>query len=291
MKAMSMQSGSAAAAADYYRSLTGLYRWYGGTAHGWHYGIYDGDVAGHSASLAKNNELLLDGLETAGLSLLDVGCGEGGFSVYAAGRGHVVTGVTLCAEHVHLARALARDKGVGGRCRFLVADMDAMPFPDASFDAVVNQETWCHSQRKAAYLRGVLRILKPGGVFSAVDLAIGDGSLSPRVRRQYRDVCEGFQVPSLVSAEEARRDLAAAGYTDISVVDMTRRVRRAALLILLFSAGPHLVTRLTLDRWIYGTDERLAGHYRRHVAACMAFNRGLRSGTFRYLYVTGRKPL
>ena len=62
------------------------------------------------------------------------------------------------------------------------------------------------------------------------------------------------------------------------------------VLILAFSAGPHLLTKLRLDSLLYGREERLAGHYRRHVAACMAFNGGLLTGRFRYLYISAQKP-
>ena len=284
-----MTAGSRAAAADYYRSLTSLYRWYGTTAHGWHYGLHDTGSRGHAASLTRTNEFLLEGLGPAG-DLLDVGCGEGGFSVFAAASGWRSTGITLCLEHLHLAQTLAQSRAVDRRCRFLLADMDALPFAPGSFDVIVNQETWCHSQFKSVYLEQVWQLLRPGGVFRAVDLAIADGTPSPRAHRQYKAVREGFQVPSLPSPALARQALADAGFEGVAVRDLTPAVKRSAWLILAFSAGPHLLTKTSMDRWLYGGDARIAGHYRRHVAACMAFNLGLLSGAFRYLYVTGRKP-
>jgi SAM-dependent methyltransferase len=285
-----MIAGTRDAAADYYRTLTSLYRWYGASAHGWHYGIYDGDVEGHSASLTRGNELLLEGLSGTDTRILDVGCGEGGFSVWAAARGNTVTACTLCIEHVKLAQTLAYSNGVEERCRFLIGDMDSMPFAAGSFDVVVNQETWCHSQSKGAYLQGVWRVLRPGGQFRSVDLALANRIQSARALRQYRAVCEGFQVPSLVSKEDAMDHLTAAGFCDISVIDMTAQIRRSALLILAFAVGPHVLSALRLDRWLYGSDAQIAGHYRRHVAACIVFNRGLLNGLFRYLYVIARKP-
>ena len=284
-----MIAGSRDAAADYYRTLTSLYRWYGATAHGWHYGVYDGDVNSHAASLDRGNEVLMDGVCSAPASVLDVGCGEGGFAVWAATRGYHVTGVTLCPEHVQLAASLATASGVAERCRFLVGDMDALPLADQSMDLVVNQETWCHSQSKAHYAKDVHRVLRPGGVFRCVDLALSASPRSAADERGYRTVREGFQVPSLISEVEACDCLGSAGFSDVSVVDLTAKVRRSAWLILAFSVGPHLLTAIRLDRLLYGNDDRIVGHYRRHVAACMAFNRGLRRGLFRYLLVTARK--
>jgi ubiquinone/menaquinone biosynthesis C-methylase UbiE len=282
-------SGSWEAAADYYRTLTSLYRWYGADAHGWHYGVYDADVRGHSASLTRGNEILMEGIPRAA-SVLDVGCGEGGFAVWAAERGHRVLGITVCAEHVHLARALAESRRVDDRCRFIVANMDALALRGQSVDVVVNQETWCHSQSKSQYLDDVWRVLRPGGWFRSVDLSLGAGPRNASEEHQYQLVCQGFQVPSLVSKPEIAQYLEARGFTDVSIVDLSARVWRSALLILAFSGGPHLLTRLGLDRFVYGRDAHTVSHYRRHVAACMAFNLGLRRRLFRYLSVTARKP-
>jgi SAM-dependent methyltransferase len=238
--------------------------------------------------LERTNEVLLDQLPVG--DLLDVGFGEGGFSVAAATRGFRVTAVTLCAEHVHLARTLASTRHVANRCQFLIADMNALPFATESFDAIVNEETWCYAPSKVAYLQSVRQLLRPGGVFRAVDLAIADEPHSPRVSRDHRTVQAGFRLASLISPEQTQEDLRNTGFEEISVVDITRKVRRAALLILAFSAGPYLLTTLKIDRVLYGSEPRLAGHYRGHVAACMAFNRGLFNGTFHYLYVTARRP-
>jgi SAM-dependent methyltransferase len=276
MRSGAVDIASREAVADYYGSLTSLYRWYGQSAHGWHYGMYGADVKGHSASLTRANEFLLQRVPCEGRDLLDVGCGEGGFTTFAASRGYRATGLTVCLDHLHLARRLAAANGVDHRCRFLIADMDALPFAPASFDVIVNQETWCHSQFKAAYLRQVSQLLRPGGVFRAVDLAVADGTSSAPTPRHYEDVRSGFQVPSLIS---------------VCVTDLTEAVKRCARLILAFSAGPRLLTALKLDRWLYGIDAHLVGHYRRHVAACMAFNRGLLRGEFRYLAVSAQKPL
>jgi ubiquinone/menaquinone biosynthesis C-methylase UbiE len=66
-----------------------------------------------------------------GRATLDLGCGEGRFARALAADGHAVTGVDVSAELVELARA---DDPAG---EYLVADAEALPFADATFDLVV----------------------------------------------------------------------------------------------------------------------------------------------------------
>jgi SAM-dependent methyltransferase len=63
-------------------------------------------------------------------SLLDIGCGDGGFCVFAAGRGAIVHG--LDAEPDSVAQAM--DAVAGGD--FRLGLMETLPWPDASFDTV-----------------------------------------------------------------------------------------------------------------------------------------------------------
>jgi ubiquinone/menaquinone biosynthesis C-methylase UbiE len=70
-------------------------------------------------------------LPPPGRGTLDLGCGEGRFARALAADGHAVTGVDVSAELVALARA---NDPVG---EYLVADAEALPFADATFDLVV----------------------------------------------------------------------------------------------------------------------------------------------------------
>jgi cyclopropane fatty-acyl-phospholipid synthase-like methyltransferase len=189
-------------AARYYSDLTVQYERYAGATHGWHYGVWEPDVRSHTAALLRSNELLLRGLSIgASTRILDVGFGIGGFTVWAAREfGAQMTAITVAADHVALARDLAAQQGVSALCDFRMMDMDALDFADASFDVVVNQETFCHAADKAGYLARVRRILKPGGVWRAVDFSVQDAPLDAVGQESYAAVCEGFHLPSMASA-------------------------------------------------------------------------------------------
>lgn len=66
----------------------------------------------------------------AGTSLLDLGCGDGAFCAFAAGRGAVTAGVD--AEPDAIAQALEAVPGAD----FRLGLMESLPWADASFDVV-----------------------------------------------------------------------------------------------------------------------------------------------------------
>jgi cyclopropane fatty-acyl-phospholipid synthase-like methyltransferase len=278
--------------AGYYTHLTALYQWYGGDTHGWHFGVWDAGVANHEQALHRANEILLEGLAPRPATrILDVGFGSGGFATWAAARfGCRVTGITVCPEHVRLARALARARGVAERCTFLVMDMDALGFRDECFDVVINQETFCHSRSRPRYLCEVFRVLAPGGSWRAVAFSIRPTPRSGTEERRYLRVCQGFRIPSLSSEAEVRAMSCAAGFEEIQAVDLTERVGRTASNILWFSRLPELLMPVGLGRLLFPLDPARRRSYRGHVSACAAYARGLRRGPFRHVGYSARKP-
>ncbi|HEX9694812.1 MAG TPA: class I SAM-dependent methyltransferase [Actinomycetota bacterium] len=96
---------------------------------------------------------------TAGRRVLDAGCGEGyGTQILAATAGEVV-GVDLEAGVVE--RAAARYPSA----RFEPADLEALPYPDASFDAVVSLQVIEHMRSPVDFCGEAARVLRPGGEF------------------------------------------------------------------------------------------------------------------------------
>ena len=73
------------------------------------------------------------------------------------GTGAEVIGLDFSAEAVELARKLVPNG------RFQQGDAQALPFPAASFDAVLCGYGLMHLPEPAAALREMLRVLRPGG--------------------------------------------------------------------------------------------------------------------------------
>jgi ubiquinone/menaquinone biosynthesis C-methylase UbiE len=98
----------------------------------------------------------------AGQSVLDVGTGTGVVAITAARLGARVTGLDLTPELLEQARQSASMAGLKD-IEWKEGDAEILPFPDASFDAVLSQFGHMFAPRPDVALREMLRVLKPGG--------------------------------------------------------------------------------------------------------------------------------
>ena len=111
---------------------------------------------------------LVDALRLApGRALVDLGCGHGGPGLWAAQQtGASLTGIDLSPVGIQIARRRAAELGLGQRARFQVGDLTATGLPDACRDAAISLDVLPFVADKAAALREVVRILRPGGRFA-----------------------------------------------------------------------------------------------------------------------------
>lgn len=108
-----------------------------------------------------------------GEKLLDVGCGTGtlGIAIKRQMGAGEVRGIDASPEMIQVAKEKsARD---GSDIDFRVALIEALPFPDASFDLVTSSLMLHHlpDDLKAKGFLEIRRVLKPGGRFMAMDFA------------------------------------------------------------------------------------------------------------------------
>ncbi len=118
---------------------------------------------------------------TAGMKVLDVGCGPGDVSLLAAelvGETGSVLGVDTNASVLQLAQARAQQAGLA-HVSFLAGDIRELPL-DQDFDAIVGRLILEHVPEYTVLLRRLLTHLRPGGVvaFQEYDMVgIPDSSL------------------------------------------------------------------------------------------------------------------
>jgi len=103
--------------------------------------------------------------------LLDVASGRGASAMFLAERfGCEVVGLDYGRQNVVRANAEAAQRGLSARVRFDQGDAESIPFPDASFDAVICECAFCTFPNKQRAAGEFARVLKPGGRVGISDL-------------------------------------------------------------------------------------------------------------------------
>jgi cyclopropane-fatty-acyl-phospholipid synthase len=129
----------------------------------------------HEAQEAKYEALARGmGLE-AGHSVLEIGCGWGGFAEYAAARvGAKVTGITISHAQYEFARQRLHDQGLADRADIRLIDYRDV---DGRFDRVASIEMFeaVGQQYWPAYFSQVHDLLEPGGRAGLQIITIEDG--------------------------------------------------------------------------------------------------------------------
>jgi ubiquinone/menaquinone biosynthesis C-methylase UbiE len=140
-----------------------------------------------------------------GMKLLEVSCGRGGglnAFVSAAPGNFDATGLDVAASAIAFCRSTY---GENDRLRFAEGSALALPFPDASFDVLLNVEASNDYGDRPRFFAEVARVLKPDGVFVYTD---------------------SFRT---ADAEQMKQELAAAGF-EAQFTDVTANVAEACRL-------------------------------------------------------------
>jgi ubiquinone/menaquinone biosynthesis C-methylase UbiE len=107
-------------------------------------------------------------IDLRGKRVLEVGCGHGGAASYLMRTLHPAsyTGLDLNRAAIEYCRTRHHLSGVD----FVHGDAEKLPFPDQSFDAVINVESSAAYPHFSRFLSEVARVLRPGGHFLYTDL-------------------------------------------------------------------------------------------------------------------------
>jgi ubiquinone/menaquinone biosynthesis C-methylase UbiE len=159
-------------------------------------------------------------------SVLEIGCGSGGYALYLAETvGCRLLGVDINAAGVRNANQLALARGLAGRAQFEQCDVSKnLPFDDQTFDAVFSNDVLCHVPGRPEVLGEIFRVLHPGGRMLFSDALIVGGLVS------HEDIATrssiGFYVYSPPGENE--RLIAHAGFRQTRVTDTTDGAARIA---------------------------------------------------------------
>lgn len=155
----------------------------------------------------------------SGKQVLEVSCGHGGGASYLTRLQRPARYIGLDLNAAGIAFCKKRHEVPG--LEFVQGDAGDLPFPDNSFDAVVNVEASHCYPDFAGFLAEVARVLKPGGFFLYADFRFGDGigkweaalhatTLRPKLARDISpEVLRGMEMNSARSLKLLKRKLPA----------------------------------------------------------------------------------
>ncbi len=121
-------------------------------------------------------------LAPSGRTVLDLGTGTGDLALARLGPRRVV-GVDFVEGMLGVAREKCRRAGVGPRVDLVVGDALHLPFPDASFDALVNGFLLRNVADLPACFGEMARVLTPGGRLVCLELTHPPRLIAPFLRR------------------------------------------------------------------------------------------------------------
>lgn len=163
-------------------------------------------MAGDFGQIAKYNEA--EGVHfiervfiRPGSEVLDVACGTGNLAIPAARQGAKVTGVDIATNLLEQARMRATNEGLNAE--FREGDAEALPFPDAQFDAVVSMFGAMFAPRPAVVAAELVRVCRPNGFIAMANWTpTGFVGKNFAINARHVPPPQGLEAPVLWGKEE-----------------------------------------------------------------------------------------
>ncbi|ELR98204.1 methyltransferase domain-containing protein [Gloeocapsa sp. PCC 73106] len=199
-----------------------------------HHGYYgkNGDyvVNRRQAQIDLIEELLAWSQIQQAQSILDVGCGVGGSTLYLAQKfNSPATGITLSSLQQQRGEQRAKAANLEQKITFQLADALELPFANDSFDLVWSLESGEHMADKNRFLQECYRVLQPGGNLilatwchrSTNSVA---GLLTLSEKRLLEQIYQVYCLPYVISLPEYQAIALNIGFEQIQVDDWSTAV-------------------------------------------------------------------
>ncbi|MBX9745297.1 MAG: class I SAM-dependent methyltransferase [Hyphomonadaceae bacterium] len=164
------------------------------------------DMGGYERTLVHARRYLKDTD-----SAIEFGCGTGTTALRLAPAVAHYLATDISSEMITIGREKAAAEGVPN-IEFAVAAPETAPYPDASFDAALCFNLLHLIEDRAAALRGVHRMLKPGGVFISKTPALTEINFMIRLAVPLMQAIGKAPYVAFFSNEALGREIAAAGF-------------------------------------------------------------------------------
>lgn len=129
----------------------------------WHQSIYDADPE-HEDAASPWYKLVCEYIgNVAGVHVLEVACGRGGFVRQMAREGARIVGCDFSSAALRAASTKLLTPSGSPLAMFVQGDAQSIPFADNAFDVVVSCETIEHLPNVQTALYEMYRVTRPGG--------------------------------------------------------------------------------------------------------------------------------
>lgn len=187
-----------------------------------HLGYWDETSEGGDYALAAHRltQIMIGKAQIgAGERFCDLGCGVGMPAIeLAKATGCFVEGLTVSSFQQQEATRRAKDAGLAGRVRFVLANVLEHPLPEASFDGGWFFESIFHMGHRSA-LAVARRALKPGST-----LVIADLTLKPEATADFLDYGKRVIHADFIAQRDYARVLDEAGFDLVAIDDISAHV-------------------------------------------------------------------
>ena len=153
----------------------------------------------------------------SGENILDLGCGRGNDTIKAAmqtGPAGRATGLDITQAMLDTARSNADSAGVAN-ISFIKGDIEALPFDDAVFDAVMSNCVINHARNKSKVYSEICRVLKQHGRFVVSD-AVTKYPLPPEIKNDPEAWAQCFG--GAVTEKEYMDSIMSSGFNNIEIL-------------------------------------------------------------------------
>jgi phosphoethanolamine N-methyltransferase len=227
-----------------------------------------------------NVRRIVEGIDLRNRRVLEIGSGLGGGSLFLADAfGARVLGLEVEAPLVERAVRYAAEAGLEDRIEFRLVEPGPLAVEDAAFDVVFSSGAIIHIEDKRSLFKDVLRVLVPGGVFTAYDWLKGAGPLSPAMHEWIRLEGLTFHLDTLHNYGKLLTDC---GFESVTTSDASEWYAAEA------QREYDTMRGLLYDRITEMIGDELRDHFLADWAAMVTV---LRSGELRSGYFRGVKPV
>lgn len=175
------------------------------------------DIAGYERTLERTRHYLRSD-ETA----FEFGCGTGTSALKLAPSVGRIMATDISDEMIAIAREKAKAEGCTN-ATFEVARPEAAPWPDGTFDVAFGFNVLHLVTDREAVLRGIHRLLRPGGLFISKTPCLKEMNPLIRIAVPLMQLIGKAPHVAFLSAEDLEHETAAAGF---EIVEIARHASR-----------------------------------------------------------------